>query len=273
MSKSKTIMSSLRKRGSSTFPSLRGACDEAIQNDKRIRIIVGHYGSGKTEFAINYAMRLATMDTAVLFDKLRTGKPRDDSIGRKVVLADLDIVNPYFRSREKAEMLEQHNIKVISSSLGHVSTMDIPALSAGIAAPLQDKSYDIILDVGGDATGAKTLAQHQQLIASQDYDMFCVLNAYREQTNTIDKAIEQIQAIESMTKLQITGIINNTHLLKATTAADVLKGQKLAETVAEQLSIPVKYVCALENILPELPQNLSGNIFPIKLYMREEWMS
>ncbi len=261
-------MSTFKKKS-----SLRGAClsracrggDEAIQSDKRIRIIVGHYGSGKTEFAINYAIRLATMDPAI--------KSRDDGIGGKVALADLDIVNPYFRSREKAEMLEQHNIKVISSSLGHNSTMDLPALSAGIAAPLQDKSYDVVLDVGGDAVGAKTLAQHRQLIASQDYDMFCVLNAYREQTNNPEKAIEQIQAIESMTKLKITGIVNNTHLLKATTVADILKGQKLAETVANELDLPVKYICALENITAELPQNLTGEIFPIKLYMREEWMS
>lgn len=102
-----------------------------LKDDKRIRIIIGHYGSGKTEFAVNYAIKLAKQ-------------------GRKVALADLDVVNVYFRSREKAEMLESLGIKVISGALGHNANLDVPAIAAGVLGPLQDESYDVILDIGGD---------------------------------------------------------------------------------------------------------------------------
>ena len=222
-------------------------------NDKRIRIIVGHYGSGKTEFTINYAVQLA-------------------AVSSNVAIADLDIVNVYFRSREKADLLAQKGIKVISSSLGHITTLDIPALSAGIAAPLQDDTCDVVLDVGGDAVGARVLARFKSEIEKREYDMFCVLNAYREQTQTAEGAIEHIKAIEATTGLTVTGIINNTHLLKETKIKDVMQGQELAESVSQKLDIPVKYTAVLKNLVDQLPKDLQGQIFPISLYMREDWM-
>ncbi|MBZ2175963.1 ATP-binding protein [Schnuerera sp. xch1] len=221
-------------------------------NDKRLRIIVGHYGSGKTEFSVNYAIKLAEK-------------------GKKVALGDLDIVNLYFRSREKTEELKKLGVKVISSSIKG-SGVDIPAISAEIITPMQDKTYEAVLDVGGDPAGARTLGRYFQYFVEGQYDMFFVLNANRPETQTVAKSIEYMKKIEYTARAKVTGIINNTHMLKSTTIDDVLMGQELVEKISEKTDIPVKYVVALEDVARELPSNLEGEIFPIKLYMREEWM-
>jgi len=220
--------------------------------DKRIKVITGHYGSGKTEFSVNYAVKLA-------------------SEGKKVALADLDVVNLYFRSREKEDILTELGVKMISSSV-KASAVDIPAISAEVYGPLQDESYEAILDVGGDPAGARVLGRYHPYLKEGNYDMYYVLNANRPDTDTLEKAIGYLHAIEGTARLKFTGIINNTHMLKSTTVEDVLKGQKLAEEVSNKLGIPIKYIVALEDVAKQLPTNLQGEIFPIKLYMREDWM-
>lgn len=222
-------------------------------NDNRVRIITGHYGSGKTEFAVNYTVKLA-------------------EIKKKVAISDLDIVNPYFRSREKEEMFKSIGVKVIGSSVKG-SAVDVPAVSAGIYGPLQDKTYDSVIDVGGDPVGARTLGMYKEYIHEGDYDMLFVINANRPETQTVEKTIEYLKNIERVSRLKVTGLVNTTHLLKSTTVEDVLNGQKLVEEVSKELNIPIKYVVALEHVAKELPKDITGEIFPIKLYMREEWMS
>lgn len=223
--------------------------------DKRIKIIIGHYGSGKTEFAVNHVINMAKDKTM------------------KVAIADLDIVNPYFRSRDQHEMLESKGIKVISGSLGHNVNLDLPALSAGIIGPLQDKNYKFVMDVGGDAAGATVLARFKRHIIEHDYDMFCVVNGNRPDTKTVEGVIKHINEIQSVTGLQVTGLINNTHLLRDTSSEDVLRGQKICEGVSKALQLPIKYVCVLEKVAQTLSgENLQGEIVPIKMYMREEWM-
>lgn len=226
---------------------------ENMNKDKRIRIIIGHYGSGKTEFSLNYALKL-------------------NELGKKVAIADLDVVNLYFRSREKASLLEEKGIKIIGASIKG-NALDLPAISGEVLTPLQDKSYDTILDVGGDPAGARALGRYHEYFVAGQYDMFFVLNTNRPETGTVQKALEFIRQIEDTSRAKVTGIINNTHFLKSTTIEDVLKGYELSLELSELTSIPLKYNVVLEELAPLLPNNLIGELFPIKLYMREEWMN
>jgi MinD-like ATPase involved in chromosome partitioning or flagellar assembly len=221
-------------------------------DDKRLRFVIGHYGSGKTEFSINYAVKLAEM-------------------GKKVALVDLDVVNLYFRTREKKDVLEKLGIKVIGSSID-ASAVDIPAISAEVVVPMQNTSYEGVIDVGGDPAGARTLGRYKDYLVEGQYDMFFVLNANRPETQTVEKATEYLRKIEDTARAKVTGIINNTHMLKSTTVEDVLKGQKLAEELSNSIGIPIKYISCIESVANELPKNLQGEIFPMKLYMREDWM-
>ena len=102
--------------------------------------------------------------------------------------------------------------------------------------------------------------------------MFCIVNGNREQTQTANQVLEHIRAIEKSSGLKVTGLVNNTHLIRSTTVNDILKGQELVREVSKLTNIPIKYVTCLENIVDELPKDLEGEIFPIKIYMREEWM-
>lgn len=222
-------------------------------NDKRIRIIIGHYGSGKTEFAVNYSMKLAAMN-------------------RKVAIADLDIVNPYFRSRERAELMEKNGIKVISSSLGHNFSLALPAVSSEIAGPIQDPEYDVVLDVGGNSVGAKVLARFVADILNAEYDLLCIVNTNRPETMDVNGIIEHVRSIEMASGLTVTGLINNTHLLRDTTVETILVAQKIIKEASIKLGVPIKYISTLEKVAQQLPEDLEGEIFPIKMYMREPWM-
>lgn len=221
--------------------------------ENRIRVITGHYGSGKTEFAVNYAVKLAEAN-------------------KKVAIADLDVVNPYFRSREKEELLAELGIRVIGSSIKG-SGSDLPAISGEVLTPLQDETFEAVLDVGGDSVGARALGRYHEYFKEGKYDMLFIINANRSETQTKEKTIAYLKDIEAQSRAKVTGLVNNTHLLKSTTVEDVLRGQKLCKEVSKELNIPIKYISCIENVAKELPQEIEGEIFPIKMYMREDWMS
>lgn len=220
--------------------------------DKRIRIIVGHYGSGKTEFSVNYAIKLA-------------------KLGEKVALADLDVVNPYFRSREKFKLLETYGILVESSYVKGSGT-DLPAISANILTPIQNQAYNLIIDVGGDFAGARVLGMYSGHLAKEEYDMFCVVNGNRPETQTAKGVIDHIKTIEATSRARVTGLVNNTHLLRHTRVEDVLRGQELCREVSEELGLPIKYISLIEDLVKDLPDDLEGKVMPIKMIMREDWM-
>ncbi|MDR5659827.1 ATP-binding protein [Serpentinicella sp. ANB-PHB4] len=220
--------------------------------DKRVRIIVGHYGSGKTEFAVNYALYLAQHN-------------------KKVALADLDIVNPYFRSREKSSLLEEKGIEVISSNVKGLNS-DLPAVSSAIMGPLQDETYEVILDVGGDSVGARALARYMNKIKDEQCDIFFVLNANRRETQTPEGALEHINDIERVIDKKITGLINNTHLLRDTTIEDIQRGQALCSVLSKEKDIPIKYISVMEIVAKALPRDIKDRLFPLKMLMREDWM-
>ena len=230
---------------------------DMVLTDKRIRIIVGHYGSGKTEFAVNYAVKMA-------------------ALGEKTALVDLDIANPYFRSRERQAFLEGQGVLTYSNTFGYDITADLPAITAGIRAPLEDVTCNTIVDAGGDDSGARILIQFSRYFTGEDVDMFCVVNANRPETATVEKALSHIRRIETETSLKVTGIVNNTHLIKETEIKDILKGFELAAQVAQVLGVPVKYNCCVEALVADLEEEVKDSadfeIFPIHLYMRADWM-
>ena len=224
-----------------------------IKDDKRIRLFIGHYGSGKSEVSINYVTRLRKI------------------VDGEVALADLDVVNVYFRAREKKDLMKKLGITPIDSSI-QTTTLDVPAVSAEIMRPIHDSNVNYVLDVGGDNVGGRVVGRFAEHFKLDDYDMFFVVNANREKTQTAKEVLGYIEAIEASSKLKVTGLVNNTHLLRETTVEDILKGQKVAKEVSKMKNIPIKYVCCLESLVDNLPTNLEGDILPIKLYLREEWM-
>ncbi|PID81333.1 MAG: ATP-binding protein [Clostridiales bacterium] len=223
-------------------------------DDKRIRVIIGHYGSGKTEFSVNYAIALAKLSK------------------RKVALADLDVVNPYFRSRERFATMQAHGITVFSSQLGNNVNFDLPSLDAAIIGPLQNEAYDVVLDVGGDATGARILAQYRAYLKPGNFDVFAIVNANRPETADSNGIANHLKAIESEIKAKVSGIVNNTHLLWDTTVEDVLRGQRIIEQVATEMAIPIVYVAAKRDVAKQLPAQITGTIMPIDMHMRDSWM-
>ncbi|MGE5630264.1 MAG: hypothetical protein ACM3TR_04105 [Caulobacteraceae bacterium] len=220
-------------------------------DEKRVRIITGHYGSGKTEFAVNYTFRLA-------------------ATGKKTSIVDLDIVNPYFRSRQLEPQFAEKGIRVISSSVKGLAG-DLPALSPEIYSVLQDTSYEVVLDVGGDKVGATALGRYHEYFDREPYDMLFVLNANRHQTSTAEGAISYLRSIEEGSQQKVTALVNNTHLCGDTTLEDILKGQELCEEVSKALGLPIKYIVAEKKLAGMLPENLQGEIFPIDIYMKKPW--
>lgn len=219
--------------------------------DKRVRIITGHYGSGKTEFAVNYTLNLAKS-------------------AHKTAIVDLDIVNPYFRSREIEPLFEENGIKVISSSIKGLAG-DLPALSSEIYTVLEDKSYEAVIDVGGDQAGATALGRFYNRINKDECDMFFVLNANRPLTSDKQGAIRYLRSIENGSRQKVTALVNNTHLCGETKIEDIMKGQELCLQVSQELGLPLKYTVVHKKLIDDLPKDICGEIFSIDIFMKKPW--
>ena len=216
----------------------------------RLSIVTGHYGTGKTEFAVNLALALAGEE-------------------KKVMLADLDIVNPYFRSRERRQLLEEAGVQLISSSQA-CSDADVPALPAELLAILENRDITGVLDIGGDPVGARVLARFQPKIVREDYQLLYVLNANRPEVRTPETAIAYLRGIEATTGLTCGGIINHPHLCGETTEAEIRNGARLAADVSRETGIPVLCHVAEEKFAPAL-SDLAEPVFPITIKMKKPW--
>ena len=221
-------------------------------HDKRLVIVIGHYGSGKTEFAVNYAVKMK-------------------ETYENVSIADLDIVNPY--SREKRNFFEEIGIKLFDSSIRNTA-IDLPALPAEMTGVITNSNIKSILDVGGDPVGARVLARYAEQIKNVEYDMFYVINGNRPDTSTVEGVLKYLEMIEATSRLKITGLVNNTHMLKATTVEDVEFGHELTKKVSWETDIPIRYEAVMKETADKIKnQEIIEKLFPINLYMREEWMS
>jgi len=216
--------------------------------DKRITLFAGHYGSGKTNIAVNYVKEL---------------RARRDM----VLLADLDIVNPYYRAKDSAKELEQADIRVISSFFAN-SNVDLPALPQEIYAITDDRRWACVLDVGGDDRGALALGRLVPAILEEgDYDMLLVVNRFRPLTRDAQSVLEVVEEIQAACRLPFTGIVNNSNLGAETTAEDVLGSMDYAREIASLCSLPVVMTSVEERLLPALEGRVP-DLFPMKLQKR-----
>ncbi len=215
--------------------------------EQHLTIVTGHYGSGKTEFAINLAFRLAKE-------------------GKQVTLADLDIVNPYFCSRERKDILTAAGIRVISSMVGGV---DVPAVSPDVYALLEEGVCGV-MDVGGDAIGALALGRYAAKIRQINHELLCVVNFNRPETNTVVKAEQYLRQIEYSAKLRVTGLVGNTHLERYTTTHDILRGAALLDQLSESTGVKVKFHAYEKRFSGkvDLPEETR---FEMRLYMKKPW--
>lgn len=217
---------------------------------KRMQIITGHYGSGKTEYAVNLALHLAQTT-------------------ENVALADMDIVNPYFRSYEQAKRLEDAGIRVIVTSCGGVA--DIPAINPEVMSIFQQDKWTGVLDIGGDPIGARVLARFAPQLKPDDFDLLFVLNANRPETKDVESALQYMQGIEAECRQKVTGIVNNTHLCGETTAEEILKGAELAHALSERTSLPVIHHAVQRKFVEQVQDKLPEPILPMNIYMKKPW--
>ena len=217
---------------------------------KRIQIVTGHYGSGKTEYAVNLALHLAQQQ-------------------EHVALADMDIVNPYFRSYEQAKRLEDAGIRVIVTSCGGIA--DIPAINPEVMSIVQQEKWTGVLDIGGDPIGARVLARFAHQLNPSDFDLLFVLNANRPETKDVESALQYMQGIEAECRQKVTGIVNNTHLCGETTAEDILKGARLAHALSERTSLPVIHHAVQRKFVEQVQDQLSEPVLPMNIYMKKPW--
>ncbi len=218
-----------------------------MQSPKRITIFVGYYGSGKTELAVNYAMMLRNS-------------------GKKVVIVDFDIVNPYFRTKDAEEILKEKGIKVIAPPSANTN-LENPGLPPDIYSVFVDKDAYIIFDVGGGEDGAIPLGRYHSYFAKEECDVFFVLNERRKITEDLEGAYDAFSEIAAVTRVPITGLINNTHLKEETTIDMVLDGQRLTEQLAEKTGLPIVMIGIHEANLKKLPAEYQPLAFPIQTYI------
>ncbi len=214
-------------------------------DSKRLTLFCGHYGSGKTSIAVNYALAL----------KKQT---------ENVALADLDIVNPYFRAKDSINLLEQNGIRLICSEFAN-SNVDFPALPQEIYALTDDKSITAVLDIGGDERGALALGRIAPAItAENNYEMFLVINCYRPLTPDTESILEIKEEIENACKIPFTAIVNNSNLGGETTAKTVLNSLAFAKDVSRVCSLPIAFTAVDGALIGELNGEIP-NLFPIEL--------
>ena len=213
--------------------------------NKRVLLLCGHYGSGKTNIAVNLAQAI---------------KQEYET----VTLADLDIVNPYFRSKDSATELEEAGIRLICSNYAN-SNVDIPALPSDLYALTDDRRMRAVIDVGGDDRGALVLGRlAPSILEENDYEMLMVINCYRPLTRDVVSTIEVMREIEYAGGIRFTALVNNSNLGAETTADDVLASVRYANEVAAMSGLPIVMTTADEKLQNEL-QNKIPNLFPLKL--------
>ncbi len=212
---------------------------------KRITLLCGHYGSGKTNVAVNMAYDLKEQY-------------------ENVAIADLDIVNPYFRTKDSADEFKSKGIELICSDYAGTN-VDIPAMPQQMYALTDNKDVKAVIDVGGDDRGALALGRiAPSIMAENDYEMLFVINCYRPLTPDAESTLEVMREIETAGKIKFTAIVNNSNLGEETTAQDVLDSVNYANEVSAISGLPIKCTTVHEKLYDELKGKID-NVFPLEL--------
>lgn len=212
---------------------------------KRLTLFAGHYGSGKTNIAVNYALYL-----------------REQNL--PVTVADLDIVNPYFRTLDSKAVFNEHEVKLICSQFAN-SNVDAPAMPKEVYELIDSRNEYGVLDIGGDDRGALALGRYvPDIIKENNYEMLLVINKARPLTRTVNDTVDVAYEVASACSLPFTGIVNNTNLGLETKAEDILSSVTYAEDVSKALNIPIKMTCCDEKLFRQLEDKID-NLFPIAL--------
>ena len=218
---------------------------------KRLTLMAGHYGSGKTNIAVNLAMMLKRE-------------------GEDVVIADLDIVNPYYRTKDSEEELKAAGIPLISSEYAN-SNVDVPALPQELYSIVDVKSRYAIVDIGGDDRGALALGRYTPFILEEnDYDMLLVINKYRPLTPDTASTLEVMREIEAAGGLPFTGIVNNSNLGRETTPEDVIASDAYAKDIAAATGLPIRMTTVKAEIAGAVAEVLP-DVVPLHLQDKRLW--
>ena len=219
-----------------------------------IVIIVGNYGSGKTEIAINLAVH-------------------EKQSGKDVKLADLDLVNPYFRTREARKQLQAIGIEVVLPPDQYM-TADLPILSPRVAALIRQQDHLAILDAGGDDVGATVLAALADSLNGKSVKMLQVINPFRPYTDTVEGCLKICREIEAASKMKINGIIGNANLIEDTQLAHIYEGYDFVRKVSAERGVPLEFITVGELLRPEIELNrFSCPVLTIKRQLVPPWRS
>lgn len=223
-----------------------------MQARKRITILAGHNGSGKTLLAVNLALAFAR------------------TLPGRVIATDMDTVKPYFRTVDEREELEAAGVRVIAPELAN-SSVDLPTLPGEMRAMFDEREMYSVLDVGGDDAGAVALGQYEEEIRRAGYELLLVVNPYRMFTRTPQDAMVILRDIEHVSHLRFTGIIHNPNLGTETTVETVAAAAEYARALETLSGLPVRATAYLETLAPPA-EAILGEPWPVKMFRKKEWV-
>ncbi len=219
--------------------------------NSEFHIFTGHFGSGKTEVALNFALKNAKE-------------------GKEVVIIDLDIVNPYFRTADAAEILKKYNIRLIASEFAN-SNLDMPTVAPEVMSVFYKPDSVIVFDVGGDEDGAFALGQYKRFFDKENYNMYLVANTKRPMTTKASELYDMAKVIEKASRLEFTGIVNNTNLGWATDEDTLLSDYEEFIKLQEMLGINVVMHSGVDKALRKLPESMKDLAFPMEIIINMPW--
>lgn len=218
-----------------------------------LTIVTGHYGTGKSEFSVSFALALRES-------------------GEEVTVVDLDIVNPYFRSREAREILEARGVSVVGNSLDVDRGVDLPAISPAAAGSLAARDRRVIVDLGGDPVGARVMRRFGRTAIPENFEMLYVVNVYRPENRSLEATIDSLKGVEEASGLSVTGLVNNSHLLELTRGENLAAGDRRCRELGGELGLPTRYRAGRPEVLASAGEGLLGESVEIGMYLRQEWM-